>query len=79
MVRDGLMVDRAGGRLKRLIHYKSKLIYKSRTKMKNHKNSRLKTNVRICFIVSDDLSIRGRFVGKAHATGLSRLSLNRFK
>ena len=36
-------------------------------------------NVRVCFIVSDDLSIRGRFVGKARAMGLSQLSLNQFK
>ena len=32
--------------------------------MKNHKNSRLKTDVRVCFIVSDDYfyqrKIRGR-------------------
>ena len=55
MVRDGRVVGRAGGRLKRQIHYKSKRIYKSRAKMKNHKNSRLKTNAAdLLSIVSDD-------------------------
>ena len=55
MVLDGRAVGKAGGRLKRQIHYKNKRIYKSRIKMKNHKNSRLKTNAAdLLSIVSDD-------------------------
>ena len=33
----------------------------------------------VYFNISDDYFIKGGFVGKAHATGLLRLGLNRFK